>query len=101
MNEKDTKNKDVEENKLIAVLSYIWILFLIPLLLKKNSGFCQFHAKQGLVLFIGSLFCWLPIIGQVLGLVILIIAVIGIIKSYNGEYFKIPFVYEWSKKFNI
>jgi hypothetical protein len=37
--------KDVADNKLVAALSYIWILFLIPLLAKRDSKFCQFHAK--------------------------------------------------------
>ena len=37
--------KDVEENKLIAAVGYLGILFLIPLLAKKDSPFAQFHAK--------------------------------------------------------
>ncbi len=103
--EKDTKKKDVEENKLTAVLSYLWILFLIPLLTKKRSKFCQFHAKQGLVLFIiwlvGSLVFWFPLLGQVLMLTLLIVNIIAIVKAYNGEWWEIPYVYGWSKKFNI
>jgi len=53
MEEKNINNKkDIEENKVAAALSYVWILCLVPLFLKKNSKFCQFHAKQGLLLFI-------------------------------------------------
>ncbi len=44
--------KDVEENKIMAVIAYFGILCLIPLLAKKDSPYAQFHAKQGLVLFI-------------------------------------------------
>jgi len=99
------KDKDVEENKAIACLSYIWILFLVPLLGKRNSKFAQFHAKQGLILFIveiiGSLFFWFPFFGWLLWLVLVIVSIIGIIKALNGEWWKMPFVYEWSKKINI
>lgn len=105
MEEKDLKKKDADENKLAAILSYIWILFLIPLLAKKKSKFCQFHAKQGLVLFIIdlgiSLVCWVPLFGQLLVLAALALSIIAIVKTYNGEWWEIPYVYNWSKKFNL
>jgi len=100
-NSKNSKKLDVELNKAVAALSYLWILFLVPLLLKRNSEFAQFHAKQGLVLFIGSLLTIIPVIGWVLSLVLIVISVISIVKTLNGEWFKIPFVYEWSEKFNL
>lgn len=43
---------DIAKNKGMAVLSYIWILFIIPLFAAKDSKFARFHANQGLVLFI-------------------------------------------------
>ena len=100
-NSKNSKKLDVELNKAVAALSYLWILFLVPLLLKRNSEFAQFHAKQGLVLFIGSLLTIIPVIGLILSLVLIVISVISIVKTLNGEWFKIPFVYEWSEKFNL
>ncbi len=98
---KKTDNKDVEQNKTIAMLSYLWILFLIPLLTAKESKFAQFHAKQGLVLFIISLATPFPVLGQILGLVLTVVCIIGIIKTLNGEWWKIPVVYDLSKKFNL
>jgi len=99
------KDKDIEENKIIAALSYAWILFLVPLLGKRKSKFAQFHAKQGLVLFIleliGSLLMWFPVFGQLLMLAFVVISVIGIIKALNGEWWKIPYIYTWSKKINL
>ena len=94
-------DQDVEANKTVAFLSYLWILFLIPLILKRDSKFCQFHAKQGLILFILSFVSWFPIIGWLIGLALLIIAVIGIIKSLSGEWWEIPFIYDFSKKINL
>ena len=97
--------KDVEENKLLAALSYVWILCLVPLLAKRESKFAQFHAKQGLVLFIidliASLFFWFPLFGQLLMLLLLVVSILGIVKAYNGEWWKMPLVYEWSKKINL
>ncbi len=99
------KDKDIEENKIIAAISYAWILFLVPLLGKRKSKFAQFHAKQGLVLFIleliGSLLMWFPVFGQLLMLAFVVISVIGIIKALNGEWWKIPYIYTWSKKINL
>lgn len=96
---------DAQENKYTAIFSYIYILFLIPLLAKRDSKFCQFHAKQGLVLFIidivASLFVWIPVIGQLLMVALAIVSVIGIIKVLNGEYWKIPYIYDWSEKIKI
>jgi len=102
---KQITDKDIEENKAVAALSYVWVLCLIPLLTKKKSKFAQFHAKQGLVLFIieiiGTFIFWIPLIGWVLGIVLLVVAIMGVLKALNGEWWKIPYIYDWSKKFNL
>jgi uncharacterized membrane protein len=99
---KTTKTTDIEKNKQVAALSYIWILVFIPLLTKKDSRFTQFHAKQGLLLFaIETFVLWIPFIGQFIGLALLVIAIIGVIKTLNGEWWKIPYIYEWSKNIKL
>jgi len=107
--QKPSSSKDIEENKYVAMLSYLWILFLIPLLMKQDSKFCQFHAKQGLVLFIGwmivSLVCIVPFIGWLIGffgsIFLLVLTIMGIVKSLNGELWKMPVLGEYADKFNI
>ena len=94
-------NLDVEANKTIAALSYLWILFLIPLLTKKNSKFCQFHAKQGLILFLLSFFSWFPLVGWLMFLAIVVISVMGVVKALDGVWWKIPYLYDLSKKINL
>ncbi len=42
---------EVDEGKALAAIGYLGILFLIPLLAKKDNKFCQHHGKQGAVLF--------------------------------------------------
>jgi uncharacterized membrane protein len=98
-------NGDVQENKSIALLSYISILFLIPLLSKKDSTFCQFHAKQGLVLFIVEVIGWFltPFfgLGVLVNLVALILLIVGIVNVLNGEMKKLPLIGDFADKFNL
>ena len=46
------QDKEIQEGKMYAVIAYLGILCLVPLLLKKENKFALFHGKQGLVLFI-------------------------------------------------
>lgn len=81
INTADTTNSydknDIENNKVMALLSYLWILFLVPLFAAPNSKFARFHTNQGLVLFIFSLVS--GIIGGVVGFILALIPFIGFI----------------------
>lgn len=48
------EEKDVNDNKAISILSYLGLLLLIPLFVKKDSEYCKFHVKQGANLFVIS-----------------------------------------------
>ena len=41
---------DVQSNRGIAWLSYVGLLFLVPLFARKRSEYCKFHVKQGATL---------------------------------------------------
>ena len=43
----------------MIVLSYLWILCLIPLLTKKDDPEVQWHAKNGLALLGAEIVCWI------------------------------------------
>jgi len=100
-----SNSKDVEENKVMAALAYAWILCLVPLLGKRKSKFAQFHAKQGLILFglelVINFFFWFQPFHTLFVLALVVVSVIGIIKALNGEWWKIPYIYQWSKKINF
>jgi len=100
---KKTNEKDpsAEQDKNLVAFSYAWILCLVPLLGKKKSKFAQFHAKQGLILFVLSIFTVVPFFGQLLMLVLAVVSVMGIVKTLNGEWWEIPLIYDWSKKINL
>lgn len=101
--------QDIEDNKVIAAIAYLGILCLIPLLLKRDSAYAQFHGKQGLILVIGwvalHLIGVIPIFGWLLypiGLAVLVVlSLLGIIKSLSGEQWDMPYLGEYAKKLKI
>src|SRR6267378_526195 len=46
---------DIEQNKVYAILAYIGLLFLVPLLAAPNSKFARYHTNQGIVLFLATI----------------------------------------------
>lgn len=103
--------KDVQDNKVMAALSYLWILCFIPLLVKKDSKFVQEHAKQGVVLFIAWVIVTIvgtiiPFLGWMIilpigNIIITVIAIVGIIKALMGEFWEIPVLGAYRSKINL
>lgn len=107
-----TPQQDVEQNKVMAVLAYIGILVLIPILAAKESKFARFHANQGLILLITEVaysifvpvvikivafisYVLAGIVGIALGLawlLLLVLAIIGIINAVKGEFKQLPLI---------
>jgi len=100
---------DKQEPNLIAILSYFGLLFLIPLFANKDDSFVQFHAKQGLVLFIfeaaTAVFAAVPILGwfgaPLLYIFWFILSIIGIVNVVKGKQEKLPVIGNLSEKFKI
>ncbi len=100
---------DVEENKAMAALSYVGILVLIPLLAKKDSPFAQYHAKQGLVLFIAEIITIvvniIPFLGQLLFVVAwivwIVLAIMGIMAALKGEQKELPILGGFAAKIKM
>lgn len=96
--------KDVEANKIFAVLAYLGILVLVPLLAKKDSRFAMFHAKQGLVLLIGWAIGWLlsfVFIGFIVNIVLIIFSIWGLINAATGKMTKLPVIGDLAEKFKF
>jgi len=102
-------NKEIEEGKIFAVIGYLGILCLIPLLLKKENKFALFHGKQGLVLLIGevgaAVINIVPILGQLIWILAVmvfgILSLVGIVQSLMGNYWKMPVIGEVAEKISI
>ena len=87
-------------NKLLAAISYIWILFLVPLFAAKDDAFARYHANQGLVLFLVGIVIGIigviPVVGTIValvgGLATFVFAILGIINALKGEMKPLPFI---------
>jgi uncharacterized membrane protein len=100
---------------IMLVLSYLGILALIPLLVEKEDREVQWHAKNGLVLFVAYLIAWFVIhfagsvvhflacagclAGSVLALVYLVVVILCIVKALNGERFVVPLLSDFADRF--
>jgi uncharacterized membrane protein len=111
-----TGGAPTSDEKVMAALSYLGILFLIPLLAKKDSKFAMFHAKQGLVLFILEIILWIiewvlafSIVGilfigwiiWIIWIVLAIFSLIGLIQAFSGNYWKMPILAGWAASFKF
>ena len=90
------ESTDIDSNRIVAAISYLWILFLIPLFLKRKSKFAQFHARQGLVLFllevVGTFLFWIPLLGPLLFLALCVAAIGGFLMALSGKNAVMPII---------
>lgn len=105
----ETSSTGLETN-LAAALAYLagFITGIVLLVVEKQSRFVRFHAMQSTVLFLGVLVLsivinTIPLLGAFLYAFLLFPAVVIVwlvlmFKAYNGEYFKLPVVGDFSEK---
>lgn len=99
-------DKQVMEGKIFAVLSYLSILCIIPLVLKRDNPFVLSHGKQGLVLFIGevAVFVVSVILEWILRPSIFVFGVFslwGIMEALKGQYVRMPVVSDIADKITL
>ncbi|HLD07961.1 MAG TPA: hypothetical protein VJB60_02765 [Candidatus Peribacterales bacterium] len=88
-----TEKEDIEKNKDVAAISYLWILSVIVLYARRDSPFIQYHAKQGLWLFMVSIPIWLiPRIGHYLEFFVLAGMIIGFLNAAQGRMHDLPVI---------
>ncbi len=82
--------EDVLDGKMYALLSYLSILCIIPLILKKKNPFVLSHGKQGLVLFVAEVGIFIvaimfPLLYGPLMFCLLVLSFWGIIAVLRGQ----------------
>lgn len=102
---------DIEQNKLLAVLSYFSLLVILPIFLAKESKYARFHANQGMILMIVTMgwqfassmlslafsrFWWqlrfvLPFTGIVY-ILLLVLFVMGVANALSGKAKELPLI---------
>jgi uncharacterized membrane protein len=119
MTDATTPGAQSSNRGIMIVLSYLWLLALVPLLVEKEDKEVQWHAKHGIVLMVAEIVLWIAVtivsfvissVSMALGCVvtlltlglwlgILVVHVLCIVKGVNGQRFIIPGVSEYASRF--
>lgn len=105
------------DRTLMVVLSYLWILALIPLLTKKDDREVQWHAKNGLAILVAEVVIWVVLacvgffmpqgvglgcgiatVQCVVWIAFLVIRIMCIVKGVGGQRFRVPVVSDMADK---
>jgi len=98
-----TKNDpEAKEALFFAAIGYLSVLCFVPLLLKKDNSFAQFHGRQALVLFLlefgAAIIKVVPALGDLVFTIAFVVfgilSLIGITKVLMGEKWEMPVIYE-------
>ena len=85
-----------ETSRWMGMLSYIWWLWLLPMLFRRDDPFAMYHAKQGLILSVVSAIA--SVAGSIIGLgwVVTVARILMIIKGINtakeGKMEPLPYI---------
>ena len=101
----------------MVVLSYLWILALIPLLTKKDDSEVQWHAKNGLALLGAEIALWivfifagfalrrvlpvgcgLSVVECVVWIGFLVVRIMAIMKGVGGGRMRVPVISDFADK---
>jgi uncharacterized membrane protein len=99
----------------MLVLSYLGILALIPLFVKKDDREIQWHAKNGLALFVAYIIiiilwnvvqyfmpatigCALGFIGCALWIAYIVLIIMAIMKALRGEQLRFPVISDFADR---
>jgi uncharacterized membrane protein len=109
-------NVPSSNRNVMILLSYLWLLALIPLVVEKNDREVQWHAKHGIVLTVAEMVFWVAfqvltfVLGSFLGCLVAIFApiialgiivlhIFAIIKGINGQRLIIPGLSQYADRF--
>lgn len=102
-----TQAEDIEKNRAFAILSYLWILFVVGLIAAPNSKFAKYHGNQGLILFLASIIAsvgcmvigFIPFVNFILVLAVpllwvgwLVLVILGIVNAAGGHCKPLPLI---------
>lgn len=108
--------QDIKDNKVMAILSYLGLLTLIPFFAEKNSHYVRFHCVQGMYLLLCELALSvvsgvvmavlgvIPFVGPIISIpagllfsaasiVLFVLMIIGIVNAANDRAKNLPFIY--------
>ncbi|MBF0471715.1 MAG: hypothetical protein HQL48_10125 [Gammaproteobacteria bacterium] len=92
--------------RIMALMSYLGVLVFVPLVMNRDDQYVNFHARQGLVIWIIGIVAifvlYLPGLGKLLfsflAMMVMIYSFIGIISVLFTKAWKLPIIYDLSTK---
>lgn len=102
---------------IMIVLSYLWLLALIPFLVEKEDREVQWHAKNGLLLLAAEIAVWIVLaivqsaiafvdfgctgcfLSAIFGIVVLVVHIVAIVKGVGGQRLVIPGLSQYADRF--
>jgi uncharacterized membrane protein len=109
MEELKFTEEEIKSGAPFAALSYVFFLWILTFILKKENRFAHFHAKQGIAIFIGEMvfgfLALLPLVGKifyVIGLLVfLCFSLYGIYYALTGKVVRMPVISDIADKFVV
>ncbi|MEO5339585.1 MAG: hypothetical protein H7837_03560 [Magnetococcus sp. MYC-9] len=107
MSESTTLQREVGVSaRTLAVMSYLGVLSLVPLVMNRNDSYVQFHARQGVVLWMWEVLAiytlLVPAVGQFFfrlsSIACLVLSVIGVLSVLLGRAWKFPVIGDWAAR---
>jgi uncharacterized membrane protein len=90
-----------DNGKTIAIVSYITLIGFIAAVIMHSSNKTSlgaFHLRQMLLLILFGFLAWIPFLGLVVALALLVFWVLGLISAINGEEKPLPLIGELAQK---
>jgi len=102
-----TESPEILEGKIFAILSYLSLLCIIPLVFKKSNPFVLSHGKQGLIIFVAQVAVFIvhivfgPLVLRVGFFLLGVLSFWGIIEVLRGRYVRLPIVADIADKITL
>lgn len=98
--EVQTEDPVIREGKFFAAVGYVSLLCFVPLFLKRDNKFAQFHGRQALILFIlevaASMLKVVPVLGDVIftlaWVVFGIFSLVAVVRVLMNQYWEMPVI---------
>ena len=81
-------------DRILAALSYLSVLFLVPLIIGRRKLYVYGHLQQGTVMFalgvIVGFLAWIPYLGPLILIAFVALSLVAIVQALRGEDWRIP-----------
>ncbi|MBF0462486.1 MAG: hypothetical protein HQL87_13960 [Magnetococcales bacterium] len=92
--------------RVMAAMSYLGVLCLVPLVVNRDDSYVQFHARQGVVLWMWEVLAiytlLIPSVGpfffRASSVICLVLSVVGLVSVLAGRAWKFPLLGGWAAR---